>query len=229
MVDWSAWNTVVSAMVGAATVWVGVVAWRTSKRAAAISLQAAAIADKATEIARQQHAEAVSLRENNARILGCLLVSEVTVFPARVHRIARAWKAAIQWEGDLQIVNRTAFLFALSEASRNLLPTVDQVQERLHNMEAPLGPDLATLLGSVKELNVVAADINERVDHEHVTNGERRVPLYAGEFSDFSYLRLSLELMIGAASSTANDLRIFTGEERADYEGEGASRSPWAN
>lgn len=150
--DWAtvavgAWGIVAATTVGigaaGATLWVAMLAHRTSKRAAQI-------AERATLIAQQQHDEAVQSRQANARIVGRLLVHEVSALPERVwmHHLRSARERPKSSDGpEVHEQYARHLVNMLKLGSKPLLPGTELSQDRIHTLPDELGNDLARLLG----------------------------------------------------------------------------------
>lgn len=218
-VFWAGWGTIASAAVGLVTVLVAVMAWLTSRRAAEI-------AKEATRIAKQQHEEALALRRETARIVGRLLLFEVTELPARVGAIVRAWEAAVDWR-SLNIRNDRAFQRTLDEASLPFLSGAEQVQERIHTLPDALGADLAAFIGAVRSLNDMARRMSAKVSMlrspAHL-GGDRSG--YAGSHDDFTTLREQLRWHLHRSIEFAGEFQTFAGIEPTDYSEQLDSLSP---
>lgn len=194
--DWAA--VVVGALAAGGTIGVAVSANRTSKRAAAI-------AEEATKIAAQQHGEAVKLREENARIIGRILLYEVTALPARMAMMVRDLDTGIDVQ-NRQIRDGGAMTRALDEAERALLPGAERVEDRIHNLPDSIGADLATLIGGSRTLGELVRKIRDRVIKPTGVNPRWR---YAGEYSDFQLLLGQLEWLHGISEEFAAEFRKF--------------------
>lgn len=214
-VNWTAWETLVSVLLGALTIVVSCLAWMTSKRATQI-------ADRAAEIAAQQHRETVDLRASTSTILGRMLVVEISSLPAKLAAISRALEAAVFWEDPAvpfnRIVNGTALEYTFQEAQACLLPSAEQVQERIHNLPDPYGADLASLIGAGRDLNDVARRIERAVRPPVPAPGVLvNSRLYAGDPNDFSILRDRLARMLQMSKKYANDFRQLVGTPAIDF------------
>lgn len=143
------WGTVIAAVVGLATIWVAFLAWRTSRHAAQIAAEA-------TRIARGQHEETVQLRQANARIVGRLLVHEVSALPERIW-IQHLRSARVRPKADdgPEVHEQYArhLVKVLKVGTQPLLPGAELSQDRIHTLPDELGNDLATLLGFSRTMN----------------------------------------------------------------------------
>lgn len=198
MADWFAVG--VGAIGAVSTTVVAVLAYRTSNRAAGI-------AEEAKGIAQQQHGEAVKLREENARIIGRLLLYEVTALPVRMGVMVKDLDTGIDVQGRL-IPDGGAMSRALDEAERALLPGAERVEDRIHNLPASIGADLATLIGGSRTLVELVRKVRERVVKPTGVNPRWR---YAGDFADFQLLLGQLEWLQGISEQFAAEFREFVG------------------
>lgn len=203
--DWAA--VVVGVGAAVATTFVAVLAHRTSKRATEI-------AGKATEIAAQQHGEAVKLREENARIIGRLLLYEVVSLPAHLSALLEAWEDGIDWNSPATITKGKQLLGVLDGVSRSLVPGAERVEERIHNLPDSIGADLATLIGGGRTLTEIAATIVPRVVHPSMSNGGRFG--YKGDPADFNLLRQQLKWLLEISSDFEVEFRAFVGVRPSD-------------
>lgn len=209
--DWAA--VVVGVGAAAATTFVAVLAHGTSKRATEI-------AEKATEIAAQQHGEAVKLREDTASILGRLMLVEMTVLPGRLAATLKALHAGIEWEtAAMGIKSGHALVIALDETALSFVAVAETVEDRIHNLPNALGPDAGTLIGASRSLNDLAKRMRAkvRVTQDPEDLGGKSHVLYAGAFSEFRGLRKQLSWMLNASIQYAGDFQDFVGVERTDY------------
>lgn len=197
--DWAAVS--VGALAAVGTIYVAISANRTSKRAAAI-------AEEATKIAAQQHGEAVKLREENARIIGRLLLYEVIALPARMAAMIKSLEAGVDFGGDHRIQDGGAMNHALDEAERALLPGAERVEDRIHNLPDSLGADLATLIGGSRTLGELVRKIRSRTVHPTGVNPTWR---YRGEMLDFDILRNQLRWLREISESFSDEFRAFVG------------------
>lgn len=213
--NWTAWATLVSVLLGILTLLVSALAWRTSQRATEI-------ADRAAQIAAQQHNEGVNLRTSTSTILGRMLVVEISALPAKLAAISRALEGAMFWADSAvpvnRVVNGTALDYALGEARACLLPSAEQVQERIHNLPDHYGADLATLIGTGREINDSARRIERAVRPPIPAAGVMADSrLYAGNSRDFGILRDQLALMLSMSKEYAQEFRQLVGVPEVDY------------
>lgn len=197
--DWAA--VAVGVLAAGGTILVAISANRTSKRAAAI-------AEEATKIAAQQHGEAVKLREENARIIGRLLLYEVIALPARMAAMIKSLEAGVDFGVDHRIRDGGVMNQALDEAERALLPGAERVEDRIHNLPDSLGADLATLIGGSRTLGELVRKIRSRTVHPTGVNPTWR---YRGEMLDFDILRNQLRWLQEISDSFSDEFRAFVG------------------
>lgn len=192
-----------SAIVGAGTIAVSVVAWRTSKRA--------------TEIADQQRNDSRELREATALIVGRLLCVEVTTMPIRISNMLEAWKQVKGIEvSDKRVLDGRALEYAIDEALRPLLPGAEMVEERIHNLPGDLGADLAAVIGHSRALNDMAARVQAKLGKIQGPDGAVQL-FYSGIIADFDHIIGHLASTLGDSIVFANEFRVFAGREPNDY------------
>jgi hypothetical protein len=211
LADWFAVG--VGAIAAVSTTVVAVLAYRTSERATRI-------AEEAKGIAEQQHMEAVRLREETARVLGRLLLSEVASLPGRVGMILRMLNRAIIYQGRFRIAKRPVFESAIREARAELMPFSERSQERIHNFPEVLGADLATLIGTCQSLNEVASQVEARaiwVTEETVEQIGCSRLIYDDQEGELLGLRRSAAELLKMSIEVATDFRRFVGVDAYDY------------
>ncbi|MDY0954603.1 hypothetical protein SOM22_08445 [Stenotrophomonas rhizophila] len=208
--DWAAVLVGTGAAVG--TIWVASVANRTSKRAAAI-------AEDAKAIAKQQSDQAVELREANAAILGRLLLHEVSSLPARLHSLLKPIIASVYKDGDkIRINNHQNLEQVLRDASYSMLPQSESVLERIHDLPDSLAPDLATLIGHCWTLRDMAYRMQGRVkQNDRKFIGQPDPWIYLGSPDDFNLLQEHLRFFVGLGADYANRFRSFVEVPAEDY------------
>lgn len=201
LADWVAVGVGVAATVATTTV-----AWLAYKT----SEQAKEAAGEATRIAKQQHDSEISLRTENARIIGRLLLNEVSQVPIRVAAIYRAAHASIKWNGLAAIKSESALKYLLEEGGDPLFPGAEAVEERIHVLPDSLGADLATLIGASRTLNDSVRRMKGRARFTVLRENARSTPaLYAGKEDDFVFVREQLEFIHGLSVGFAKDFRNF--------------------
>jgi len=169
LADWMA--VAVGGLATLATTVVAVMAYKTSERAAGI-------AEEAKRIAEQQHGEAVQAREAHARIIGRLLLHEVTALEARVTYYAQTLKSVIDDSGE-KTTNWRRVATAITPLMDSLLPSAESMQEHLHNLRDSLGADAATVISLSRDINQLATHIVESV--------HTAPPIASGFATTFSY------------------------------------------
>jgi len=229
VVLWDAWAVVVGAIVGAATVAVAVLAWRTSERAREIASEASAISAKSTEIsersakiaeaakdiAQQQHREGVRIREGIARIVGGILQYEIAHFPARIGNIIRVLNRGV-FSDDGIIIGVEDLNWVLDQFRSSPLPATEQAADRLHNLPEKLGFSVAELVGNWKALSVPILAISKRI-----VSGQSEPELVIGrhnpDFESLGQLHHSLTHLLAISIGTAKSFAKFVGHPPEDY------------
>ena len=197
--DWAA--VVVGVGAAVATTVVAVLAHRTSKRAAEI-------AEEATRIAGQQHAEAVTLREETARIIGRLLLNEVSTLPIRLQQV----KEALGMAGFEPGVHKWAVAVraAIAELEGPLLPSAELAEDRIHTLPRRLGADLAMLIGRARDARSGVAQIQALVDGAVDLSSQQHSGKWVTQaYSQVSNFQLQLELFEQSAAAFANEFQGF--------------------
>ncbi|WP_416203730.1 hypothetical protein [Xanthomonas euvesicatoria] len=201
IVNWSAWATI-------ASVGIGVLAWVTSRNA--------------VKIARQQYDSALQVREDTGRILVRLLMNEVSSLPARVAMTIRYLNSAVWWAAEGRphhvIVQARAFEALIAECQMPMLPTAEQVQERIHNLPDHFGADLATIVGMSRTLNDSARRVSGRLAPIALIPGNFAAGMaYNGNSKDFEVLRDHLALLFDMSKQYANEFRALVNEGPLDF------------
>lgn len=214
--DWvsifvSAFGAIAATVVGAAaavgTILVAVLANRTSKRATEI-------AEEAKGIAKMQHEAAEALRQDNARILGRLLLLELSTLPTIIAAIARAWNQAITTaDGSIGVGDSRAFVQVLAEAQLPFTPVAHSAEDRIHNLPNDLGAELASLIAAGRALN----DVASRMDTQVRIDGKDQSVGYAGNQDTLVGLREQLKAVLARSVRFAGKLQTFVGIEPDDY------------
>lgn len=203
---WAAAIAAVTALIGiagaAATVWVALLAHRTSRRATEI-------ADRAAQIAKQQHQEAIDLKDATARIVGRLLLHEVSALPARLHshagklkRVANDWAAGRASFGQL--------IDTLDEAMVPLMPNADHVQDRIHTLPDSLGADVATMISHCRDIASSASRFRARITELPAAPGIG-VKTYSlpSDMGEIVRLYTQVEFVAGLAPQLATEFRSY--------------------
>ncbi|WP_159097480.1 hypothetical protein [Stenotrophomonas sp. SAU14A_NAIMI4_5] len=188
---------------------VAILAWRTARRATEI-------AQTATEIARHQRQED---RDAHARILGRLLLSEVTALPARLAALGKVPAVAVEISGDaIRIRSAAALEHLLEEGQFSVLPSAERVEARIHELPDRLGDDLATLISHSRSLNDVVRRMRSRLVTTERPNVSPPVLVgYRGRAQDFELLEDEIQFFKTLAIEYANDFREFVGVPKEDY------------
>jgi hypothetical protein len=204
---WAGWGAIATAAVGVVTVVVAVLAWFTARRAAYI-------AEEATKIAAQQHGESVTLREETARIIGRLLLHEVSRLPVRLESTTRALGAAGFESGVrawAEAVHR-----AIADLDMPLLPNAELAEDRIHTLPPGLGADLATLISHARDARAGAARLHQLVDRATDFSS----PKHNGEYvtqamSQVNNFEVQLKFVEDLATGFANEFHgfVFSGVE----------------
>jgi len=225
VVWWDAWAVVVGGSAVAIAVAALIVAWVgigvTTASAFAVwklGVTANYASAEATRIAKQQHDAEMKLREENARIIGRLLLNEVSQVPIRVAAIYRACVAAIAWDGHAKIVKENALRFMLQETADTLFPGAEAVEARIHVLPDGLGADLATLIGAGRTLNDISRRMKGRTTFS-VQNGKGKASpaRYSGMEDDFAFIRDQLAFIHESSVDFSGDFRKFVGVPPEKY------------
>ncbi len=147
---WAGWGAVATGAVGVVTVIVAILAWRTSRQAAAI--------------AAKQHQDSQVLWKAQARIVGRLLLHEVTALPRKIEYYAAELDAlpdvpsgtSRDWRAVQKAVERLV---------DPLLPNAEAIAEQIHYLPDRLGADLATMISHSRDINAAACHIAAHI-HE---------------------------------------------------------------
>ncbi|MBB4726384.1 hypothetical protein [Xanthomonas arboricola] len=212
-VDWAAWGTLVSAAIGVVTVVVAVLAWKTSGRATKI-------AERAADTAQQQHREAIVLRNETARILGRLVVDEVSDLPRRVGRIARAMNRAwALYFAEHGVLDAHYFDLAMREAETEMLPTSQSVLDRNHAFPDELGSELARLIAACTSLRTMSTRVraNSVPDTLHIEEGVFEVVAFKFGPPDFMKMGEMARRLVRDSADVANQFQAYVGVSVVDY------------
>jgi len=197
LADWMA--VVVGALAALATTVVAVMAYKTSKRAAGI-------AEEAKGIAAQQHKEAVTTREANARIIGRLLFHEVNALPDRIAKLRKRLEAAL--DGDS--LGALKLLHTAGELGVPLLPNAERVEDRIHTLPDLIGADLATMISHTRDLVDAAKRVKDAiVVHEASAIGSRTTYHFLGNPKQPETLLEHLMLVESLAAGFASEFQAF--------------------
>ncbi|MCE4371806.1 hypothetical protein [Xanthomonas hortorum] len=212
-VDWAAWGTLVGAAVGFVTVVVAVLAWKTSNRATEI-------AERAADIAQQQHREAIDLRNETARIVGRLVVDEISDLPRRVGRIARAMNRAwAPFEGVVGLLDAQNFDLAMREAQLEMLPTSQSVVDRIHTLPDELGSELAKLTAACTSLRTMSARVMTNSFRDTVLTDHGEVEVVAFKYGPPDFLKMGQHSrrLVRDSADVADKFQKYVGVSVVDY------------
>ncbi|GEM_PF-1550219 len=141
---WAGWGAVATSAVGLVTVVVAILAWRTSRQAAAI--------------AAKQHVDSQVLWKAQARIIGRLLLHEVSALPKKIEYYASELDALPSLDPDA-IRSWKAVQNAVERLTDPLLPNAEISAEQIHYLPDRLGADLATMISHSRDINAAARHI----------------------------------------------------------------------
>jgi len=209
LADWV--SVVVGVAAAVATVFVACLAQKTSARATKI-------AEQAKKIAERQHEDAVATRVADARILGRLLVHEVSELPQNIFIMYSQLEMPRGWLDPRSTHEVWSGLdSALKDGVNSMLPGVERVEDRIHKLPEELGGSLATLVGFNRTLNDMAYRLAEQIQAVQIGMGYGELRRFTGNPSEISAQQEYLVEMSKWAIPTANALRKFTGEAERDY------------
>ncbi|MCC8671452.1 hypothetical protein LN461_19140 [Xanthomonas arboricola] len=206
--DWAA--VVVGVGAAVATTFVAVLAHRTSKRAAEI-------AEEATKIAAQQHHELIKTREANGKIVGRVLVHEVSQLPVELFALRASCERVLArglptTEDEVEFLEKT-----LRRAAKSLLRGTEQSEDRLHTLPDMIGNELAVLIGYSRSLNELSAELLSFITTKTYANrAPSEVKVFGGTLKHIEYLKNYLEMFSTYCLDVVNELRVYVGAERAD-------------
>lgn len=184
---WAGWGVIATAAVGVVTVVVAFLAWWTSRQAA--------------NIASNQHRDSIALRKAQARIVGRLLLHEVTSLPAKV-RYHVAALDALETEGASGLQKLAALRMAVDALTEPLLPSAEASAEQIHYLPDWLGADLATMLSHSRDINASARHISAHIHRLAPPAGlraARTTYTYTGRPNALPALRDQLEFVASLA------------------------------
>ncbi|MDV2450642.1 hypothetical protein [Xanthomonas hortorum] len=209
LADWAA--VVVGVGAAVATTVVAVLAHRTSKRAAEI-------AEEATKIAAQQHDEFIKTREANGKIVGRVLVHEVSQLPVELFALRESCKRVLarglpRTEAEVEFLEKI-----LKRAARSFLRGTEQSEDRLHTLPDTIGNDLAVLIGYNRSLNEMSAELLSFIKINTYANQEpSTVKVFGGKLEQIELLQNYLEKFSTYCVGVVNELRVYVGAEPADF------------
>lgn len=203
--DWGSWSDVAAVVVGlgaaVGTILVAVSANRTSKKAAAI-------AEDAKDIARQQQKQIDELRDAQARILGKRLRKEIVDVASRAAGLIRQLESAVSFAGVPSIANGGKLLRMLEEASMPLLPGARAVEDRIHNLPDVIGVELAALIGAEQTLEERVKSVKARLIPPHESHNWT----YTGSPTDLRSLKHHIEWVLVQGGHLATKFIAFENE-----------------
>ncbi|WP_426805340.1 hypothetical protein [Stenotrophomonas sp. SrG] len=199
--------TVVGVAAAIGTILVAVLANRTSMRATQI-------AEEAKGIAKMQHEAGEALRKANAKILGRLLLLEVSTLPTILAALTRGWTQAITMEdGSIGLADPQAFVQILVEAKLPLTPMARSAEDRIHNLPDDLGAELASLIAACIALNDIAGRLHTKVR----VDGKDGSVGYAGNQIEMIQFRQQFKAVLARSVRFARELQVFVGIEADRY------------
>lgn len=213
--NWADWAAVVIGMGAAAgTIAVATVANQTSK-------QAAEIARQATLIAKQQLDVTVATDKANARIVGQLILHEVSDLPCRIFvQYQRATRRrAYDSEGELIGADVPTLFEAVQDCSTLFLPVTQKVQDRIHLLPEKLGEQLAMVIGLGITLNAISSNMLT-IFEVRVTDtryGTRSIQ-YKGNEHDFDIFRTFLMKLSDESIALAEAFGAYVGIAGHDFQ-----------
>jgi len=189
------WGTAVSAGIGVVSIFVAFLAWRTSR--------------EATRIAKQQHDEIVRARLRNGRVVGRLLLHEISNFPRRLESNSKLLAAAAVDDTYGRPSGRD-LLSAVDAVLVPLLPNAEKVEERIHNLPNNLSADLATLISHARDISAAAERIKGNI---HISKpaaiGQRTTIIYEGPQGAVVSLLAYVRFVEDLAKSFKVEFRAF--------------------
>lgn len=202
---WAGWGAIATAAVGLVTVLVAFLAWRTSRQAATI--------------AARQHLDSQVLWKAQARIVGRLLLHEVTAVPKKIQTYA-AELDALPTLDPSTVKDWRAVRSAVERLAEPLLPSAEAIAERIHYLPVDLGADLATMISHSRDINAAACHIAAHI-HEHQpipTIMATRISVsYTGRPMALEVLRQQLQFVASIAPDLVDRFReeVLSESERA--------------
>lgn len=200
------WDTVAAL----ASLLVGFFAWQTARRSSKI-------AERAVEIAANQHREMEIQRVAAGEVLAHLLVVEVGAVPATTaarRDIVRGLLATAQSTPGQAPALRADLTLALRSVFReNALASTEQALSRLHNLPDDLAQMLALLLGYNRLIQSSVDAIFARCSDDQ----EYSVVVYSRGLNDWTQLESMLNRFFGQSVECAGALRKFVGFPPASY------------
>lgn len=218
---WAGWGVIATSAVGVVTIVVAVLAWWASRRATQIAAQA-------TLIAKQQQDDAERYRAATAKLVGRLVLFEVSGLPGRLMAATADFEKAMGGDATNPFLSTIYIQAALGKLRLPALPGADLVEDRLHTLPGELGFDLAGVMGASRSLGAMAERISSQIKPpgNGVTEG---LPFaYSGDTRHFDALRTVMKEVLDLSTKLANDFQGFMGEKRTDYQSLATGEPPLA-
>ncbi|WP_329914070.1 hypothetical protein [Stenotrophomonas sp. SMYL86] len=193
---WAGWGVLATGAVGLVTVLVAVLAWRTSRQAA--------------KIAANQHQDASALKRAQARVVGRLLLHEITALPEKL-RYHIDTLEAVYTDTEKSVLRLRDLRSAVSALTEPLLPSAEASAEQIHYLPDWMGADLATMISHSRDINAAARHISAHIhtrSHGGI-QGMRATYSYTGRANALPALRGQLEFV---ASIAPKFVKEFTEE-----------------
>lgn len=203
------WDTVAAI----ASFFVGLFAWITARRSSRI-------AERAVEIAAQQHREMEIQRVKAGEVLGHMLVAEIGALPVSLSAV----KGLIQ---RLMLNANTSTYSVMTIDGRltrqlRLRMAIDEMASsensigRIHNLPDGVAHQLARLLGHYRLLQSAAKHVLERCDDENFDS-----VIYERGMSDWIELDRMAQTVFDVAVDCANAIRQYVGMDAVKYGADG--------
>lgn len=191
--------------------WAAIGAWAAAVATVCVAIAAQKTSAKAVDIAREQHKETVDARSASARIIGRMLLHEVSRLPyelsAQYHAMNR--NKPRRCKDEFREPDFEAWIDAVRRTCSSFLPGAEKLQDRLHHLPDTIGDDLAALIGYSRTLNHLAQRCLDATQRK----GNPALMMEIGAVR--SYIRVFHE----AAIPFAPTFQAFVGVETYDYSG----------
>ncbi|WP_353099146.1 hypothetical protein [Stenotrophomonas lactitubi] len=203
---WAGWGALATGAVGLVTVVVAFLAWRTSRQAAAI--------------AAKQHLDSQVLWKAQARIVGRLLLHEVTAVPKKIEYYASELDALPTLDPST-VKDWRAVKNAVERLADPLLPSAEASAEQIHYLPVDLGADLATMISHSRDINAAACHIAAHIHEYKPIPGimaTRISTTYTGRPMALQALRRQLQFVASVAPDLVERFRreVLSERERAE-------------
>jgi len=196
--------------------WAAIGAWTAAVATVCVAIAAQKTSAKAVDIAREQHKETVDARNASARIIGRMLLHEVSRLPyelsAQYHAMER--DKPRRYEAEFPEPDFEARMDAVRRTCSSFLPGAEKLQDRLHHLPDSIGDELAALIGYSRTLNHLA----QRCSDATLRKGNPASAQNAF-LTEIGAVRSYTRLFQVAAIPFANEFRAFVGVESYDYSG----------